>query len=195
MSRFTISRVLEGPADLRAQLPVAAAVVEVQFGPDGQTYFCCQLDKPVTYDPTAGSDPAIDNLVHRGAAAVVHEIVFRSADPTQHPHPGMRGFLVEVFYVIDPSFDASKDLDFNNIRAVASAEIDALEESSTLAYLDTQYAVAQPPAQTEPVRGDDDPEAAAGQASVTEQFSVGDLKWDTSEITGAECAAVTGAVG
>ena len=165
MSRFTITRVLDGPADLRA--PVAAAVVEVQFGPDGQTYFCCRLDEPVRFDPTVGSDPAIDALGDGTAAAMVHEIVFRSVDPAQHPHPGMRGFLVEVFYVIDPDFDASKELDFNTIVRVASAEIDALDEGSTPAvpYMEGNAA--------SPAR----PGPAVGASS--SQFSVDDLEWDT----------------
>jgi len=105
--------------------------------------------------------------------------------------------------VIDPSFDASKDLDFNKIQAAASAEIDALEEDSTSASLDPQYPVTPPAAQPKPMAGTGDRDTAASQrpmnpprasfaldesrlpvSTAVVQFGVGDLQWDTSDATG-----------
>jgi len=75
--------------DLQEQLPVAATVTDVQFEPDGQTYFCARLDQPIAFAPAAGSGPGDDTQDHRRPGAEVHEIVFRSNDPGKHPHPGM----------------------------------------------------------------------------------------------------------
>ena len=152
MTRFTISGVLEGPRDLREQLPVTARTVDVRSGPDGHTYFCAHLDRPIRYHvvaptPEVSTTEESNESADKDSYVLVSEIVMRSADPAAQPHHGMQRFPVEVAYVTDPSYNDAEELDFSKIVPVAAAEIDGLDEESTLIVarpvLDIEYGSSQ----------------------------------------------------
>lgn len=173
MTRFAISSVREGPRDLCDQLPVTARTVDVRNGPDGQTYFCAHLDKPIKYHTdtalVSGTSARHNGADEAGEYVWVRDIVMRSSDPTAQPHYGMQSFPVEVAYVTDPSYNADEHLDFGKILPVAAAEIDGLDEESTLLFerpsLAELEALAKPSAAVNEVSDPDSEGAGAAEPS------------------------------
>lgn len=173
MTRFTISGVLEGPRDLREQLPVTGRTIDVRSGPDGHTYFCAHLDKPIKYHvaaatPAGSMTEEVDETTDGDAYVLVSEIVMRSTDPAAQPHHGMQRFPVEVAYVTDPSYNDAEELDFAKIVPVAAAEIDGLDEESTLIF-------SRPALDDESGSGQQDSTLTAGSDTVHHDGFVDDL--------------------
>ncbi len=152
MSRFVISNLKAGPTDLRDQLPASGFTSDMRAGPDSQNYFYAQLDQSLKYRFDAEFDTARCQPEHLGNDAIgsflwVTEIVFRANTPDEQPHYGMRGFAIDLAYVIDPSYASDSTFDPSKVVNVAVAEIDDVAEqhindvATELASPDTEQAV------------------------------------------------------
>lgn len=118
MSRFVIRRVTtEGPANLRATLPVTGRTLSLCLASDGREAFVAVLDEPLNYEGGSGGDPS-DGLSSRE----VRQIVF-CARGTEAPHHGMRNFAVDLGYLLEP-LGADHVVDLSKVVFVAVAEID-----------------------------------------------------------------------
>ncbi len=153
MARFTISSLLEGPADLRAQLPVTGIVFDARPGPDGMTYFCARLDDPIRYHLGQSGEivpvPELDvEFDSSGTYVTIREVVMRSSDPTVQPHEGMLRLAVDLAYAIDGRYIENGQLDFHMIVPVAAAEIDGESLAITSVATAIPRAVIQPAARS-----------------------------------------------
>ncbi|MGJ6127043.1 hypothetical protein QN239_31120 [Mycolicibacterium sp. Y3] len=153
MARFTISSLLEGPADLRAQLPITGIVFDARPGPDGMTYFCARLDEPVRYHfgQSGETVPVPELNVELGSSGMyvtIREVVMRSSDPTVQAHEGTQRLAVDLAYAIDGRYMENGQLDFRMIVPVAAAEIDGESLAITSVATAIPRAVIQPAARS-----------------------------------------------
>lgn len=135
MSRFVVSNLRTGPEDLREQLPVIGATVDVRTGPDGLGYFCARLDGPIKHRidtdlDTAGCSPELLGSDDAGPFLWVSDIVMRPSIPGEQPHFGMQAFPVDLAFVIDLSLLDDSGIDFDKLLPIATAEIDDLPDQT-----------------------------------------------------------------
>lgn len=136
MSRFVISNLRVGPEDLREQLPVIGATVDVRSGPDGQGYFYARLDNPIkhridTHLDTARCSPELLGSDDDGPFLWVNDIVMRPSIPGEQPHFGMQRFPVDLASVTDLSLLDDPGIDFGKLLPIATAEIDDIPDQTS----------------------------------------------------------------
>lgn len=129
-----------GPSDLYAALPIAGDTIGVRKTSAGQTVYYAVLDEPLrdrTADPDqytaarCGEDSA-------GRFVWVSDVVFRPITPGAVPHFGMKGFPIELAYVLDPELRrsdgviAADALDFAASGFIDDIDTDAAPQPAAL---------------------------------------------------------------
>ena len=147
---FVIREVRDGPADLRARLPVTARIVQMHTDAGGAEVFCATLDEPFKLRcDDGGHFPGPAEEDDRGAFVWVTDVVIRAHTPGEEPYFGMRGFVVDLACVTDsgPGGDEAVDLaglDFAAVVAIDDAE-DAADEPHELADVPAPSGLATAP--------------------------------------------------
>lgn len=125
MSSFVIRRVLSGPEELSAVLPLSGRTVAVWTEPDGDGPFIrADLERPVKH--RADHDEQDEHDEH-GPFRWITDVVLRPHHRGEQPYAGMRDFLVDVAYVTVSgagSPEESTTLDYVAVVAIDDADDD-----------------------------------------------------------------------
>ena len=130
MSRFILSALESGPGDLYAAIPLAGDTIGMRTIAQGETVYYAVLDEPLR-DRTADPDqftPARCGEDSFGRFVWVSDIVFRPTTPGAAPHFGMRGFPIELAYVLDPEMRRSDTIDDSALFFTAVGFIDDIDD-------------------------------------------------------------------
>ena len=130
MSRFVLSNVQSGPADLRAALPLAGDTIGIRTGPDGTDLYYAVLDEPVRYRAAHFEQfaPQRRGEDASGPFVWVSDLVIRPAVPGQTPHYGMAAFPVEIAYVLDSAVRNVETLRSGDFEIVGEGSIDDADD-------------------------------------------------------------------
>ncbi|MCB0939165.1 MAG: hypothetical protein KDB72_02880 [Mycobacterium sp.] len=132
MSRFILSALESGPRDLYAAIPLAGDTIGMRTTAQGETVYYAVLDEPLR-DRTADPDqftPARCGEDPSGRFVWVSDIVFRPTTPGAAPHFGMRGFPIELAYVLDPEMRRSDTIDDSALFFTAIGFIDDIDDTA-----------------------------------------------------------------
>lgn len=139
--QFVVRELTEGPADLAAQLPVAVDALSTLTDDNGGQYWCVQLDQPVMYRISPGTNPPVNAdpqyLAEDGEGLFlwVYVLVLTIRGGSQ-PHGGhdstsvaqpARTVSIDVGYVVDLSLADDTALDADKVRWTAVAVADITE--------------------------------------------------------------------
>lgn len=130
MSRFVIQVVRAGPPELRDHLPIYGHTLDIRPGPQrDDEFFYASLDQPLKY-----RYPADFDITRCGAERLdtdelgpflwITSVALHAHFPGEAPHFGMRGFPVDLNYVVDESLADDTYLDIFKIDRVGIVEID-----------------------------------------------------------------------
>lgn len=129
MPRFVLTEMDLGPDDLDAQLPVMAAEARMLPGADRPDYCIAHLENPIKFHlpPTfdvARATPTYLGDDDGGRFLWVYLLVVAPRTVGDRFHRGMKGLVVNVAYVIDPSQGADVRLHFDKCEPVGVGYID-----------------------------------------------------------------------
>lgn len=154
-----LSALESGPRDLYAAIPLAGDTIGMRTTSQGETVYYAVLDEPLR-DRSADPDqftPARCGEDSAGRFVWVSDVVFRPTTAGTAPHFGMRGFPIELAYVLDPEMRRSDTVGAAALDFIAIGFIDDIDDTA-----------AAPPVST-PVADDNldfDEQAAAAPSQI-----------------------------
>lgn len=121
-----------GPPDLHSAVPLAGDTIGMRTTSQGETVYYAVLDEPLR-DRAADPDeftPARCGEDSAGRFVWVSDVAFRPTTPGAAPHFGMRGFPVELAYVLDPDMRRSDAVDAAVLDFIAIGFIDDIDDTT-----------------------------------------------------------------
>lgn len=121
-----------GPPDLHSAIPLAGDTIGMRTTSQGETVYYAVLDEPLrdrTADPGQFT-PARCGEDSAGRFVWVSDVVFRPTAAGAAPHFGMRGFPVELAYVLDPEMRRSDTVDAAALDFTAVGFIDDIDDTA-----------------------------------------------------------------